>query len=228
MDLESLDRHIVACRKCPRLVRWREAVAQTRRRAYLAWEYWGKPVPGFGDHQASILAVGLAPGAHGSNCTGRQFTGDASGEFLFPALHRAGLASQAESSSREDGLQLRGLYLTATCRCVPPANKPLPSEILNCLPYLEEEIRLLSPRVIVCLGRIAFATVAKLHGLRISNHEFSHGACFEAAAAGTLARRWIVCSYHPSRQNTQTGKLSPSMFDGIWERARELAQNAEA
>ncbi len=226
MDLDGLDQRIVACRKCPRLVHWREAVAKTRRRAFMAWEYWGKPVPGFGDHRARILAVGLAPGAHGSNRTGRQFTGDASGGFLFPALHRAGLASQPESISREDGLQLRGLYLTAACRCVPPANKPSPLEILNCLPYLEEEIRMLSPRVIVCLGRIAFVTVARLHALRISRHKFAHGACFEVAAAGNRARTWILCSYHPSRQNTQTGKLSSSMFDAIWERASELAHDA--
>ena len=210
MDFESLDRRIVACRKCPRLVRWREAVAHTRRRAYMDWEYWGRPVPGFGDHRARILAVGLAPGAHGSNRTGRQFTGDASGRFLFPALHRAGLSTSAESLAKDDGLRLRGLYLTAACRCVPPANKPTPSELLNCLPYLEQEIRMLSPRVIVCLGRIAFATVARLHALRPSEHGFAHGACFVVPVEADGARRWILCSYHPSQQNTRTGKLTVS------------------
>jgi uracil-DNA glycosylase family 4 len=226
VGFDSLDRRITSCSRCSRLVNWREAVAQTRRRAYMDWEYWGKPVPGFGDHRAPILAVGLAPGAHGSNRTGRQFTGDASGRFLFPALHRAGLSTSAESVSREDGLRLRGLYLTATCRCVPPANKPTSSEVLNCRPYLEEEIRLLVPRVIVCLGRLAFASVANIHSLRPSEHRFSHGACFDASAGPERGQRWLLCSYHPSQQNTQTGKLTPAMFDWIWKRAKELAQDA--
>jgi uracil-DNA glycosylase family 4 len=189
------------------------------------WEYWGRPVPGFGDHRALILAVGLAPGAHGSNRTGRQFTGDASGRFLFPALHRAGLATTGESISRDDGLRLRGLYVTAACRCVPPGNKPTPAELQNCRPYVEEEIELLSPLVIVCLGQIAFATIAKMHALSPSQHKFSHGACFEAAARTDQGHRWILCSYHPSQQNTLTGKLTPAMFDRIWQRALELAQH---
>ncbi|HET6847002.1 MAG TPA: uracil-DNA glycosylase, partial [Anaerolineales bacterium] len=182
MSLDSLERRIVACHKCPRLVGWREKVGQSRRRAYMDWVYWARPVPGFGDPQARILAVGLAPGAHGSNRTGRQFTGDASGRFLFPALRRAGLASQAESTSRDDGLRLSGLYVTAACRCVPPDNRPAPDELQNCRAYLEEEIKLLSPRVIVCLGQIAFTTVCRLHGLRASKHRFAHGACFDLPA----------------------------------------------
>src|SRR5512139_4081345 len=165
MDLEALNRQIIACRRCPRLVEWRETVARTKRKAYSEWEYWGKPVPGFGSKRAKILAVGLAPGAHGSNRTGRQFTGDASGRFLFPALHRAGLASGPESAARDDDLVLHDLYLTASCRCVPPGNKPTPLELANCRPYLEREIELLSPKVIVCLGRLAFSGVLRIHGL---------------------------------------------------------------
>lgn len=225
MDFEGLDRRIVACRKCPRLVQWRETVARDRRRAYMDWEYWGKPVPGFGDHRAEILAVGLAPGAHGSNRTGRQFTGDASGRFLFPALQRAGLSMKSESISRDDGLRLRGLYLTAACRCAPPGNRPTTVELQNCRPYLEHEIELLSPRVIVCLGQIAYATVARLHALSPSQHKFSHGAHFQVEAGSDRVRRWILCSYHPSQQNTLTGRLTPAMFDGIWQRALELAQH---
>jgi uracil-DNA glycosylase family 4 len=226
VDFEALDRRVIACDQCPRLVHWRGAVARTRRRAYRNVEYWGKPVPGFGDHGARILAVGLAPGAHGSNRTGRQFTGDASGRFLFPALHRAGLSSSGESGSRDDGMQLRDLYLTAVCRCAPPANKPTPAEVRNCRPYLEEEIRLLAPRVIVCLGRLAFATVASLHSLGPARHPFSHGACFEVSIEPSRSSRWILCSYHPSQQNTLTGKLTPAMFDRIWKSAKELAQHA--
>lgn len=225
MSFESLERRIVACRMCPRLVRWREHVGRIRRRAFMDWEYWAKPVPGFGDQHARILAVGLAPGAHGSNRTGRQFTGDASGRFLFPALKRAGLATRAESTSRDDGLRLRGLYLTASCRCVPPDNRPAPTELRNCVAYLEEEIYLLSPRVIVCLGQIAFSTVCRLHALRPTEHLFSHGACYDVSVAPDGRRRSILCSYHPSQQNTLTGRLTPSMFDRIWQRAMKLAHD---
>jgi uracil-DNA glycosylase len=227
VDLDSLDRKIVKCRRCPRLVRWRETVARTRRRAYIDSNYWGKPVPGFGDPQARILAVGLAPGAHGSNRTGRQFTGDASGRFLFPALNRAGLASTAEAISRDDGLELAGIYLTAVCRCVPPANKPAPTEVQNCRPYLEAEIQLLAPKVIVCLGQLAYSTIARIHSLRPSKYQFSHGACYQVSLGPVQALRWILCSYHPSQQNTLTGRLTPAMFDGIWRRAKELAQDEE-
>jgi uracil-DNA glycosylase family 4 len=225
MDLEALNRRMIACRKCPRLVEWREAVARTKRKAFAESDYWGKPVPGFGDQHAKILVVGLAPGAHGSNRTGRQFTGDASGRFLYPSLHRAGFSTMSESTAREDGLALRGLYLTAVCRCVPPANKPAPDELARCRPYLAREIELLAPRVIVCLGRLAFRGVLNIHGLRESNFAFAHGATHLIAGAGTAFQRWLVCSYHPSQQNTLTGKLTAPMFDGIWITAKELARH---
>jgi uracil-DNA glycosylase family 4 len=223
MDLPSLDREILVCRKCARLVAWREAVARKKRAAYADWEYWGKPVPGFGDPKARILAVGLAPGAHGSNRTGRQFTGDASGRFLFPALHRAGLASRSDSWSRDDDLRLTGLYLTAACRCVPPANKPTAEEFANCRPFLGREIALIRPRVIVCLGRSAVEGVLRLHSLQISKFRFQHGATWEIQPRESERSRWLLSSYHPSQQNTQTRKLTAPMFDGIWRRARELA-----
>lgn len=225
MELEALNRRIIACRKCPRLVEWREAVARTRRKAFAEWDYWGKPVPGFGDEQAKILAVGLAPGAHGSNRTGRQFTGDASGRFLYPALHRAGFSTISESADRQDGLELRGLYLTSLCRCVPPANKPTPDELAHCRPYLEREIALLQPKVIVCLGRLAFSGVLKIHGVRESDFEFAHGAVYLIPGTSSSSQRWLVCSYHPSQQNTLTGKLTAPMFDRVWIMARQLARH---
>lgn len=225
MDLEALNRRMIACRKCPRLVDWREAVARTKRKAFAEWDYWGKPVPGFGDERAKILVVGLAPGAHGSNRTGRQFTGDASGRFLFPALHRAGFSTKSEATTRVDGMELRGLYLTAVCRCVPPANKPTPDELAHCRPYLEQEIELLAPTVIVCLGRLAFSGVLKIHGLRESDFDFAHGVTHLISDTRHAMQRWLVCSYHPSQQNTSTGKLTVRMFDRIWITARELARD---
>jgi uracil-DNA glycosylase family 4 len=226
MDLEALNRQVIACRRCPRLVAWREAVAHEKRKAYSAWEYWGRPVPGFGDARARILVVGLAPGAHGSNRTGRQFTGDASGRFLYPALFRAGFASQSESITRDDNLRLRGLYLSAACRCVPPGNKPSPAELANCRPYLEQEIELLCPRVIVCLGRIAFLEVLRVHALRPSDFAFGHGLRYRVPSGPETDPRWLLCSYHPSQQNTLTGRLTAEMFDGVWHAARELAGDA--
>ena len=223
MDLEGLNRRIIACRKCPRLVAWRETVAREKRKAYSNREYWGKPVPGFGDGLARILVVGLAPGAHGSNRTGRQFTGDASGRFLYPALFRAGLATHPESTARDDALRLQGLYLTASCRCVPPANRPTPDELDNCRPYLAREIELLSPRVIVCLGHIAFKNILRVHGLRAAEFVFGHAAQYQVSSGHGPANRWLICSYHPSQQNTLTGRLTVAMFDRIWESARELA-----
>ncbi len=227
MTLDALNRQIVACRKCPRLVKWREYVALTKRRASEDWVYWGKPVPGFGDAHAAVLVVGLAPGAHGSNRTGRQFTGDASGNFLYPALHRAGFANQDLAQSRDDGLELKGAFVTACARCAPPANRPTPEELNNCQAYLEREIELIKPRVIVCLGRIAFERILRIFSLRPASLAFRHGASYRLNTArgpgtGLPAEVWLVCSYHPSQQNTLTGRLTRPMFDRIWKRARDL------
>ncbi len=216
-QLEKLNKEIIACRKCPRLVEWREEVARVKRKAYLDQEYWGKPVPGFGDPQARVLVVGLAPGAHGSNRTGRNFTGDASGGFLYPALHRAGFANRAEAESRSDGLVLKDMYITASGRCAPPDNKPTPEELNNCQPYLERELKIIDPRVIVCLGRIAFERILKIYGARSSVYKFTHGASYKLPND-----KWVLCSYHPSQQNTLTGKLTVDMFDQIWKMARKL------
>ena len=233
MSLDALNKQIIACRRCPRLVAWREEVAREKRKAYRDWEYWGRPVPGFGDSQARVLVVGLAPGAHGSNRTGRQFTGDASGGFLYPALHRAGFASQAESVSRNDGLTLRDVYITAAGRCAPPGNRPSPEELRNCQPYLEREIELIKPRVIVCLGRVAFERILRIFSIRSSSLAFAHGALFKLEPEVQNSKHWLLkcdhwllCSYHPSQQNTSTGKLTPKMFDEIWTKARELMDNA--
>jgi len=232
--LELLNQEIIACRKCARLVAWREEVARVKRKAYIDQDYWGRPVPGFGDPKARVLVVGLAPGAHGSNRTGRAFTGDASGGFLYPALHRAGFANQPTAESRSDGLRLLDLYIAASARCVPPDNKPSLEELNNCQPYLEREIQILKPKVIVCLGRIAFDRILKIcfssltPALRAASPrdsqngrggkwKFGHGA-FYPLGNGT----WILCSYHPSQQNTLTGKLTVKMFDDVWRKAKEL------
>ena len=232
MDFDTLNEEIIACRKCPRLVEWREAVAREKRRAYRDWEYWGKPVPGFGDRRARVVVVGLAPGAHGSNRTGRPFTGDASGGFLYPALFRAGFANQPEALRDEDGLKLKGLYITAVGRCAPPANKPTPQELDNCQSFLERELDAIHPRVIVCLGRIAFERILRMYAGRAPDMVFAHGALYPFHPEGLPAghwlgkgEHWILCSYHPSRQNTQTGKLTVKMFDQIWAKARELADS---
>lgn len=217
--LENLTQEIINCRKCPRLVEWREEVARVKRKAYQDQEYWGKPVPGFGDPNASVVVVGLAPGAHGSNRTGRNFTGDASGAFLYPALHRAGFANQPSAVSRDDGLLLKDLYLTASGRCAPPANKPSPEELNNCQPYLERELEILKPKVIVCLGRIAFERVLRIYSIRNSAWKFCHGALYQMESG-----IWVLCSYHPSQQNTLTGKLTVKMFDEIWEKAKSLSE----
>lgn len=217
MQLTELQEQIIACQKCPRLAAWREQVAREKRRAYREETYWGKPVPGFGDPHASIFIVGLAPGAHGSNRTGRQFTGDASGNFLYPALHRAGLASQPTAVSRADGLTLLGAYTAPVCRCAPPDNKPTTAEMLNCQPYLQKELELIRPRVIVALGRIAFESILRMRAMRAGDYTFAHGAAFQLAD-GT----WLLCSYHPSQQNTQTGRLTAHMFDEIWQKAIQL------
>lgn len=221
-SLSILNAEIVACRKCPRLVEWREEVARVKRKAYKDHDYWGKPVPGFGDPKARVLVVGLAPGAHGSNRTGRNFTGDASGNFLFPALYKAGFANQAEAESRSDGLILHDMYITASARCAPPANKPNPEELNNCQPYLEREIQILQPKVIVCLGRVAFERILKIFSIRDSSWRFAHGALYKLKTDSLNIDYWLLCSYHPSQQNTLTGKLTVKMFDAIWMKAKEL------
>ncbi len=218
--LAELNNRVISCRRCPRLVQWREEVAQKKKRAYQDWEYWGKPVPGFGDPHAQVLVVGLAPGAHGSNRTGRNFTGDASGDFLFPALHRAGFASQPDALHRDDGMQLSDLFIAAAVRCVPPANKPSAEEIAACRPYLEDEIQLLpNLRGFVALGRIAFDWLLgwyRQQGADVNGEVFAHARLHQPAAN----LPWLISSYHPSRQNTQTGKLTPLMFDQVWEMVR--------
>ncbi len=233
--LEQLNEEIIHCRKCARLVEWREEVARVKRKAYIDQEYWGKPVPGFGDPNARVVVVGLAPGAHGSNRTGRNFTGDASGAFLYPALYRAGFANQPSALSRDDGLVLKDLYITASGRCAPPANKPSPEELNNCQPFLERDLEILKPKVIVCLGKIAFERVLKIYALTPALREtpprgsqngrgrtawkFGHGALSQMESG-----MWILCSYHPSQQNTLTGKLTAKMFDEIWEKAKSLSK----
>jgi uracil-DNA glycosylase len=217
MTLEQLNAELLNCRRCARLVEWREKVAREKRRAYSDWIYWGKPVPGFGDPHGCIFVVGLAPGAHGSNRTGRQFTGDGSGDFLYPALYRAGFASQPTSVSREDGLILTDLYIAPVCRCAPPGNKPTPQEMANCQPYLEKEFELIQPKVIVALGRIALERIVRIYPIRQNPVAFAHNRVLEISNGTHL-----VCSYHPSRQNTQTGRLTVKMFDQIWKTVREL------
>lgn len=219
--LALLEEEITACRKCPRLVRWREEVARTKRRAYANEEYWGKPVPGFGDANARIVIVGLAPGAHGGNRTGRVFTGDRSGDFLYAALHRAGLASQPTSVAKDDGLRLKEVFVTLALRCVPPDNKPLPVELRRCAPYLDRELDLLpNVRVVLALGKIAFDAVTT-RALRRGMAErplpaFAHGA------EARLGEFTLIASYHVSQQNTQTGRLTPAMFDAVLARARAV------
>ena len=216
-SIQRLTAEVADCRKCPRLVWWREKAAREKRPAFADWEYWSRPVPGFGDPQAKVLIVGLAPAAHGGNRTGRIFTGDRSGDWLYSALYRAGFANQPLSRDRHDGLRLSGAYVSAVVRCAPPKNKPAPEERDNCLPYLAREVRLLPHlRVFVCLGAFALDGVARVLDLR-PKPRFSHGAEF---ARGE--RRNIICSFHPSQQNTFTGKLTEEMLDAVFRRAREL------
>ena len=230
MTLQQLNEELLECRRCPRLVEWREKTAIEKRRAYRDQVYWGRPVPGFGDPHARVFVVGLAPGAHGSNRTGRQFTGDASGDFLFPALYRAGFASQPNSISREDGLTLSDLYTAPVCRCAPPDNKPTPQEMANCEPYLVQEIELIHPKIFVVLGRIAFdATLGLFNPVKNLQDErpivFSHNAVYHLQSSRRLNKPytfWLVCSYHPSRQNTQTGRLTMEMFDQVWATVRRV------
>lgn len=221
-SLDVLKQEIVVCRKCPRLVEFREHIAQVKRRAYRECEYWGRPVPGFGDPKASVLLIGLAPGAHGANRTGRVFTGDRSGEFLYKVMYDTGFASQPTSTAREDGLKLFDAYISAAVRCVPPDNKPLPQEIRNCRPYLERELDLLeSVRVIIALGRLAFDAYLtilseKAQISRRSEFLFGHDVEHRTGEAQPL----LISSYHPSQQNTSTGKLTEEMLRSVFLRAR--------
>lgn len=223
LALAALERRVVACRRCPRLVAWRERTAREKRRAFADQTYWGRPVPGFGDADAWLLVVGLAPAAHGANRTGRMFTGDRSGEWLFRALHRAGLANRPDSVARRDGLELRGTFVTAVMRCAPPQNRPLPEERDRCRPYLERELDLLTGvRVIVALGGYAYAQVSRLlrdrqAGVPSPMPRFGHGV-----EVGLGGGRSLLASYHPSQQNTFTGKLTEEMFDAVWRRAVQL------
>ena len=216
-ELEALERRVVRCRRCPRLVEWRERVAHEKRAAFRGEEYWGRPIPGFGDPRARVYVLGLAPAAHGGNRTGRVFTGDRSGDWLFSSLHRTGFANQPTSLHRDDGLRLDGAFIGAAVRCAPPANKPLPSERDNCLPYTGEELELIRPSVIVCLGAFAWDAACRLLSLR-PRPRFAHGAEHRVDDGPVL-----VGTYHPSQQNTFTGKLTESMLDAIFVRARELA-----
>lgn len=223
--LRVLQDEIVNCRRCPRLVDYRERIGREKRRAYLTCDYWARPVPGFGDPQARVLVFGLAPGAHGSNRTGRPFTGDASGKFMYPVLHRLGFASQSEAFARDDGMELHDLWITAAVRCAPPDNKPLPTEIANCAGYTDRELASLKGlKVVVALGKIAFD--AYLDALRRQSiitrkagYRFAHAAEYLMPNGVTL-----LASYHPSNQNTATGKLTAAMFEAVFTRARLLAR----
>lgn len=242
---QSLNSDIIACRACPRLVAWREQVAREKRRAYRDWDYWGKPVPGFGDPAARLLVVGLAPGAHGSNRTGRMFTGDSSGDTLYTALYRSGFASQPVSRHRDDGLTLTDAFITAVGRCAPPGNRPTPAELATCRPFLIREFHLMPQvQVIAALGQIAFEQCLRL--LRQHNYQieaeaprqapddaenrsgisgplkFGHGVSYHFTGASVSDHKYLLASYHPSRQNTQTGRLTQTMLDQVFALARSL------
>jgi uracil-DNA glycosylase len=222
--LAELNHEVISCTRCPRLVEYRERIAREKRRAYREWEYWGKPVPGFGDPNARVLVLGLAPGAHGSNRTGRPFTGDASGNFMYPVLHETGFANQPNAVDREDGLKLKDLFITAAGRCAPPDNKPLPEELANCSEYLDRELAGLKKlKVVVALGKIAFDAYLnhlKRHGLLKNRGAFifQHGAKYKMPDGKIL-----LATYHPSNQNTQTGKLTRPMLVRIFREASKLA-----
>jgi uracil-DNA glycosylase len=223
--LTILNREVIACTRCPRLVAYREQIAREKRRAYRGWDYWGKPVPGFGDPNARVLVMGLAPGAHGSNRTGRPFTGDASGNFMYPVLYEVGFVSQPTATDRNDGLTLKNLYITAAVRCAPPDNKPTLQELAACAPFLDREIAgLKNLRVVVALGKIgfdAYLNFLKRRGVLSSKkgYLFKHGASYR-----TPDGKVLLASYHPSNQNTQTGKLTRKMFLKIFQEAAKLAR----
>lgn len=222
--LVVLNHEVVACTRCPRLVAYREQIAREKRRAYRDCEYWGKPVPGFGDPEARVLVMGLAPGAHGSNRTGRPFTGDASGRFMFPVLYETGFANQPNAVDRNDGLELKNLYITAAVRCAPPANRPTPQELAECSQFLDREIAgLKNVKVVTALGKIgfdAYLNFLKRQGLLLNRGKylFKHGASYRLPDGKVL-----LASYHPSNQNTQTGKLTRKMFVEIFKEAARLA-----
>lgn len=225
-SLASIERAVIACKRCPELRSYCAQVAREKRRAYADHAYWGKPVPAFGDPNARVMLVGLAPGAHGSNRTGRPFTGDASGDFLYPALHRAGFASQPHATDRSDGLVLRDCIITAAGRCAPPQNKPTPQQLRNCFPYLLQEFDALpNLRVMIGLGSIGFNAILNVlreRGFAFSAApKFGHGVHALATKGGRTVH--VIASYHPSRQNTNTGKLTAPMFDAIFQQARTLA-----
>jgi uracil-DNA glycosylase family 4 len=221
--LQIIHDEVSACRKCPRLEKYREKVAKEKRRAFREWTYWGRGVPGFGDAHAQLFILGLAPAAHGANRTGRVFTGDRSGDFLYKALHKAGFANQSTSVHRDDGLRLKNAYIAAAVRCAPPANKPLPSEILHCRNYLERELEILQPRAVLALGKIGWDAYLEIlrHGGYIASRaafRFSHGA--EFAFTEKLPRLFGV--YHPSQQNTQTGRVTEAMYAAVLDRIRDF------
>ena len=224
-EFDALQARVSECSRCPRLVEWREQVAREKRAAYRHEEYWGRPVPAFGDPSGSVLVVGLAPAAHGANRTGRMFTGDRSGDWLYRALHRAGFANQPTSAERGDGLELTGLLVTAAVRCAPPANKPTPDERDACSLWFDAELDLLpGVRVIVVLGSIAYAQTLRTlaaRGVPIPRPRPRFGHAAEVALADDLT---VLMSYHPSQQNTFTGRLTEEMFDTVWMRARQLAE----
>ena len=223
--LQAIQDTVVACERCPRLVTHRREVARTKRRMYMDWDYWGRPLPSFGDPKARMLVVGLAPAAHGGNRTGRMFTGDRSGDLLYKTLYDLGFASSPHSRRRGDGLMLRDAYITAALRCAPPGNKPLREELANCQPYMLDELALLSEvTVVVALGKIAFDACLRAfqeRGLRLRSPRppFGHGAKFALAERTTL-----LASYHPSQQNTQTGRLTPEMLQDVFKAAKEMLE----
>lgn len=223
--LETIQKKVIRCRRCPRLVEWREQVAREKTRRFAGQNYWGKPNPGFGDPNARLLLIGLAPAAHGGNRTGRMFTGDRSGDWLYRALHKAGFANQPQSISREDGMELKDCYITASCRCAPPFNKLLPQELANCRPYLLSELRSLERvRIIVGLGKVGFDTAADSlrelgKAFYLRRPKFGHGVEYEFSSG-----LFLIGSFHPSQQNTFTGRLTEPMLDAIFARARALLQ----
>ena len=221
--LARLERDVIGCRACPRLVAWREQVARDKRAAYRDEEYWGKPIPGFGDAEARIVVLGLAPAAHGANRTGRMFTGDRSGDWLFRAMHRAGLANQPESVAFDDGLELTDAWVTAGVKCAPPANKPSPAERDACAPFLEREFAALTrAAVVVCLGQFGYHAACAHFGVR-PRPKFGHGVEVAVDRGPTL-----ICSFHPSQQNTFTKRLTEPMLDAVFSRAVELTSGAGA